>query len=242
MALRSCGWPHIAVPQRVWELLVLGPRLAANRMTWSEETLDQASKKELVQFLQKWATKEFLKHHKLAGQEKAITKKAKLPALREAYTLAMSQPKQHLTQEGYDEVRAIVFGKREEQRPVDAALEARDAISDRLAKLGLSQEAQGPEVARGAAPEGYSGPWLDDMPLTVLVCIMHYLGGGAAVRTTLASSSPKLRRGVLRAAPLAWRDLNFLDDPERAAKLTNRALHGIAALSGTASWCLRLFR
>jgi hypothetical protein len=77
-------------------------------MAWSEETLGDASKKQLVQFLQKWCTPEFLKQHKLNGRVKAIVKKAKMPALREAYTTAMTTPKEHMTTEGYDEVRAMV--------------------------------------------------------------------------------------------------------------------------------------
>eukprot|EP01047_Picozoa_sp_COSAG01_P112999 COSAG01_NODE_41721_length_448_cov_0.673352_1_plen_96_part_00 len=77
-------------------------------MVWSAETLDEASKKELVQFLQAYATAEHLQKYKLKGQEKAIVKKAKLPALHAAYTEAMDQPKLNLTPEGYDYVRAEV--------------------------------------------------------------------------------------------------------------------------------------
>jgi hypothetical protein len=88
--------------------LLAGARPPRRAMAWSEETLGDASKKELVQFLQKWCTPEFLKQHKLNGQVKAIVKKAKMPALREAYTTAMTTPKEHMTTEGYDEVRAMV--------------------------------------------------------------------------------------------------------------------------------------
>ena len=77
-------------------------------MVWSADTLEGASKKELVQFLQAYATAEHLQKYKLKGQEKAIVKKAKLPALHAAYTEAMDQPKQNLTPEGYDYVRAEV--------------------------------------------------------------------------------------------------------------------------------------
>lgn len=56
---------------------------------WAKETLGEASKKELVVFLQANATAEFLSKHKLKGQEKAITKKSKMPALHAAYTEAL---------------------------------------------------------------------------------------------------------------------------------------------------------
>jgi hypothetical protein len=202
-------------------------------MAWSEETLGDASKKELVQFLQKWCTAEFLKQHKLNGQEKAIVKKAKLPALRQAYTAAMTMPKEHMTSEGYDEVRAMVFGQAERVADGGALEEARDAIGDRLAKLGFTDEATPiPDSARGAAPPDYAGPFLDEMPSSVLARIMVHLGSGASVRPAFAAASPKLRAEVLRAAPLAWRELDFLDEPHRAATLTNRSLTAIAALSG----------
>eukprot|EP01043_Picozoa_sp_COSAG02_P022763 COSAG02_NODE_1192_length_13974_cov_16.770378_10_plen_574_part_01 len=58
-------------------------------LPWTAETLGEASKKELVVFLQANATAEFLSKHKLKGQEKAITKKSKMPALHAAYTEAV---------------------------------------------------------------------------------------------------------------------------------------------------------
>ena len=60
-------------------------------LPWTKETLGDASKKELVVFLQANATEEFLSKHKLKGQEKAIVKKAKAPALHAAYNEAIAE-------------------------------------------------------------------------------------------------------------------------------------------------------
>lgn len=54
-------------------------------LPWTPETLAEASKKDLVVFLQTNATAEFLCKHKLQGQEKAIIKKSKLPVLHAVY-------------------------------------------------------------------------------------------------------------------------------------------------------------
>lgn len=54
---------------------------------WTNETIADASKKDIVVYLQAnmAADEDFLKKHKLKGQEKAIIKGSKIPALRKAY-------------------------------------------------------------------------------------------------------------------------------------------------------------
>ena len=54
-------------------------------LPWTPETLGEASKKDLVVFLQTNATADFLSKHKLQGQEKAIVKKSNMPVLHAAY-------------------------------------------------------------------------------------------------------------------------------------------------------------
>jgi peptidyl-prolyl cis-trans isomerase C len=58
-------------------------------LPWTKESLGEASKKQLVTFLQANASADFLSKHKLKGQEKAITKKSKMPALHAAFTEAL---------------------------------------------------------------------------------------------------------------------------------------------------------
>ena len=61
-------------------------------MPWTAESVGEASKGELVTFLQANCSAEFLSKHKLKGQAKAITKKAKAPALQIAYKEVLDDP------------------------------------------------------------------------------------------------------------------------------------------------------
>lgn len=65
---------------------------AAPALPWTAETLGDASKGELVAFLQANCGEEFLSKHKLKGQAKAITKKAKAPGLHKAYLEMVADP------------------------------------------------------------------------------------------------------------------------------------------------------
>jgi hypothetical protein len=56
---------------------------------WTEQTLSNASKTDLVSFLHKWCTPEFLQEHKLNGQVKPIAKKNTLQTLCDAYKMAV---------------------------------------------------------------------------------------------------------------------------------------------------------
>ena len=66
-------------------------------LPWTEKTLQQATKRELVGFFQSNASADFLTRHNLNGRQRAITKRAKLPALRAAYRHVLCDPLAELT-------------------------------------------------------------------------------------------------------------------------------------------------
>ena len=61
-------------------------------MPWDADSIAGASKGEIVGFLQANCSAEFLSKHKLKGQAKAITKKAKAPALQAAFKELLADP------------------------------------------------------------------------------------------------------------------------------------------------------
>ena len=64
-------------------------------LPWYSETLHGASKAELVEFMQRSCTPEFLAKHKLAGKETAVNKyvkKVKLPVLQNVYEEILDDP------------------------------------------------------------------------------------------------------------------------------------------------------
>ena len=60
------------------------PASGGVEMPWDADSIAGASKGEIVGFLQANCSAEFLSKHKLKGQAKAITKKAKAPAEKKA--------------------------------------------------------------------------------------------------------------------------------------------------------------
>ena len=61
-------------------------------LPWTADTVREASKRELVAFFQQECSPEFLKKNKLSGQEKAIVKVSKLPALVLVYKDVLRNP------------------------------------------------------------------------------------------------------------------------------------------------------
>ena len=66
-------------------------------LPWTENTLQQATKRDLVVFFQSNASADFLTRHNLNGRQRAITKRAKLPALRAVYRDVLCDPLAELT-------------------------------------------------------------------------------------------------------------------------------------------------
>lgn len=66
-------------------------------LPWTESTLDQATKKQLVKFLQANASDDFLGRHSLNGRRDAIAKRAKLSSLCAAYREVLCDPLATLT-------------------------------------------------------------------------------------------------------------------------------------------------
>jgi FKBP-type peptidyl-prolyl cis-trans isomerase len=172
------------------------PAVAAGpsvEMPWTADSVGEASKGELVTFLQANCSAEFLSKHKLKGQAKAITKKAKAPALQEAYKEVLDDPSVLVskdTKAAEDEAAAKENAAKEAAAAAAAAEKAAAAAAEAAAAAAKGKEKKGfKKRTTSKAPSGaktpkvgenvqvmYKGTLEDGYVDTLLLCASGYNG------------------------------------------------------------------
>lgn len=135
-------------------------------MPWTADGVGEASKGELVTFLQANCSATFLSKHKLKGQAKAITKKAKAPALQAAYKEVLGDPSVLVsadTKVAEDEAAAKEKAAKEAAAAAAAAEKEGAAAAEAAAAASKGKEKKGfKKRTTSKAPSGAKTPKVGD--------------------------------------------------------------------------------
>lgn len=141
------------------------PTTAASvELPWTADTVGEASKGELVTFMQANCSAEFLSKHNLNGQAKVITKKSKAPALQAAYTEVLADPSVLVSADAKAaEIEAAAKEKAAQEAAAAAAAAATAAAAGTAAPGAKGKEKKGfKKRTTKKAPSGAKTPTVGD--------------------------------------------------------------------------------
>lgn len=236
--------PGLALPHSAPRLDTLGEMDAIAPPPWTNESIGDASKKDIVVYLQASMAhdEDWLKKHKLKGQEKSVVKGSKIPALKKAYAeflemvAAAAAPAEEPEVEPEEEVEpepevVVRTWPSLEEMDGPVILNILGMLSshplDRCATTTiLSHRRAARCFLQCPPPRVWSSPCMAEQRADCRVLIRGRIRIGAV--------SKNLRKTVVANAMMlpSWRTLDFSLYPTIAAKVTNHGLKLIAAMTG----------